>query len=66
MRAFCKGIPSTLYRGPKGYLFTSREVYLILYKSIFDTAGAPAHPEFGRLSFKLSPEYLALQVHVNC
>jgi hypothetical protein len=66
MRAFCRGIPSALYRVPEGYLFTSREVYLILSKSIFDTAGAPAHLEFGRLSSKLSPEYLALQVHVNC
>jgi hypothetical protein len=65
MRYFCRGSPSVLYRGPEGYPITCREVYLILSKSIFDTAGAPAHPEFGSLSSELSIEYLALQVHVN-
>jgi hypothetical protein len=50
MRSFCRSNPSALYRLSEGYPFTSCEVYLILSESIFDIAGDPAHPEFGRHS----------------
>jgi hypothetical protein len=60
MGSICRGTLSALYRRLEGYPFISHEVYLILSKSIFDAASAPSHPEFGRLSSKLSPEYLTL------